>query len=156
MTRFRTGLQMSAAISQSRRKYPLDILGMDHYKDLTVRQCSEKNSSTSKTRMISDIATYPYVALQYCKSISITCTGTKPDALIQGIHWSLVCFRNIRKIPELNDEPVFVVAQNSADMPEIDAKTSNGNDGVDRNMGNNTIEPTTPLRTSPGPSSVAR
>ena len=49
------------------------------------------------------------------------------------------------EIPESNEDPVFVLAQNSADIPEIDAKNSNtDNEAVDRIMGNDTIEPKTP------------
>ena len=45
------------------------------------------------------------------------------------------------EIPESNEDPVFVLAQNSADIPEMDAKNSNtDNEVVDRITGNDTIE----------------
>ena len=48
-------------------------------------------------------------------------------------------------IPESNDDPVFVLAQNSAGAHEINAKNSNtDNDIVDRIMCSDTIDLTTP------------
>lgn len=48
-------------------------------------------------------------------------------------------------IPELKDDPVFVLAQNSADTAIIDAKNSNpDNKLANRIMGNDTIDLTTP------------
>ena len=54
--------------------------------------------------------------------------------------------RCMTNIPELNEDPVFVLAQNSADTRAIiDAKNSNpDNKLADRIMANDTIDLTTP------------
>ena len=90
------------------------------------------------------------MALKYCKRIPITRPRTESDALVKRIHWDLAQFFHVCKIPELNDDAVFVLAQNSADMAGIDAKNSScDNEDIDSIKGDDTIDPTSPLHNSP-------
>jgi hypothetical protein len=125
----------------------LDTLGMGCCTGLRILQHPVKNLSTSKTRTSAHHLYRPVHGLVILQThIHYTFLNkTQRSDRENTLRMSRV--QQGLKIPESNEDPVFVLAQNSADIPEIDAKNSTSNtdnEVVDRIMGNDTIESKTP------------